>query len=50
MSGKSNVIWWLERHGFAADDDRVNRLFAAAKNADRVLTDAELRTLATTTG
>lgn len=50
MSGKSNVIWWLERHGFAADDDRVNRLFAAAKNADRVLTDAELRTLATAAG
>jgi 2-isopropylmalate synthase len=46
MSGKSNVIWWLERHGFAADEARVNRLFAAAKASDRVLTEAELRDLA----
>ena len=47
MSGKSNVVWWLERHGFAADEARVNRLFAAAKSSDRVLTEAELRELAT---
>lgn len=46
MSGKSNVIWWLERHGYAADDARVDRLFSAAKSADRVLSDAELTALA----
>jgi 2-isopropylmalate synthase len=46
MSGKSNVIWWLERHGYEADDARVNRIFTAAKNADRVLTDGELGALA----
>jgi 2-isopropylmalate synthase len=46
MSGKSNVVWWLERHGFVADETRVNRIFAAAKAADRVLTDAELGELA----
>jgi 2-isopropylmalate synthase len=47
MSGKSNVVWWLERHGFSADEARVNRIFSAAKSAERVLTDAELRELAT---
>jgi 2-isopropylmalate synthase len=47
LSGKSNVVWWLEKHGFPADDVRVSRLFAAAKAADRVLTDGELRELAT---
>jgi 2-isopropylmalate synthase len=46
MSGKSNVIWWLERHGFAADENRVSRIFAAAKASDRVLTDGELSELA----
>jgi 2-isopropylmalate synthase len=46
MSGKSNVIWWLERHGFPADEARVTRIFAAAKASDRVLTEPELRELA----
>ena len=46
MSGKSNVIWWLERHGYAADEGRVSRIFAAAKASDRVLTDGELAELA----
>jgi 2-isopropylmalate synthase len=47
MSGKSNVVWWLERHGFPSDEARVNRIFSAAKAAERVLTEAELRALAT---
>jgi len=46
MSGKSNVVWWLEKNGFVPDDARVSRIFAAAKSADRVLTDRELRELA----
>jgi 2-isopropylmalate synthase len=46
MSGKSNVIWWLEHHGFEADEARVTRIFAAAKASDRVLTEPELRELA----
>jgi 2-isopropylmalate synthase len=46
MSGKSNVVWWLEHNGYAADEDRVNRIFSAAKSSDRVLTDAELTELA----
>jgi 2-isopropylmalate synthase len=46
MSGKSNVIWWLEHHGYPADEARVSRIFAAAKASDRVLDDDELKELA----
>ena len=42
MSGKSNVIYWLERRGIAPSDDLVERIFARAKQADRVLTDPEI--------
>jgi len=45
MSGKSNVLFWLERHGIAATDALVNRIFDAAKQSARVLTDAELQAL-----
>ena len=50
MSGKSNVVWWLEHHGYEATEDRVDRLFAAAKNSDRVLADEVLKELAEETG
>src|SRR5882757_6758479 len=42
MSGKSNVHFWLERHGIAATDDVVDRVFARAKSSDHTLTDAEI--------
>ena len=42
MSGKSNVIFWLERHGVEPTDELVERIFARAKQADRVLTEAEI--------
>ena len=42
MSGKSNVIFWLERHGIEPTDELVERIFARAKQADRVLTEAEI--------
>jgi len=42
MSGKSNVIYWLEKRGLAATDDLVERIFAAAKQSDRLLTEEEL--------
>ncbi|MBM3751923.1 MAG: 2-isopropylmalate synthase [Acidimicrobiia bacterium] len=45
MSGKSNVVYWLERHGLAADEARVERIFAVAKKARRVLTESEMRAL-----
>ena len=45
MSGKSNVLFWLERHGIPADDSLVNRIFDAAKQSSRVLTEAEVQAL-----
>jgi len=45
MSGKSNVIYWLARHQIPANDSLVNRIFDAAKQSPRVLTDDEVRAL-----
>src|SRR6478736_9973663 len=30
MSGKSNVVFWLERHGYTASDELVDRIFTLA--------------------
>ena len=45
MSGKSNVLFWLEKHGKPTDDATVNRIFDAAKQSARVLTDTEVLAL-----
>ena len=42
MSGKSNVLFWLDRHGIAANDDLVDRIYKRAKASDRLLTEAEI--------
>jgi 2-isopropylmalate synthase len=42
MSGKSNVQFWLERHGIPVNDELVNRIYQRAKESDRMLTDAEI--------
>jgi 2-isopropylmalate synthase len=42
MSGKSNVVFWLEKRGLPASDDVVERLFARAKASTCVLTEAEI--------
>jgi 2-isopropylmalate synthase len=42
MSGRSNVVFWLERHGLDATDERVDRIFAKAKAAASVLTETEI--------
>lgn len=42
MSGKSNVIYWLEKRGITPTNDLVEKIFARAKKADRLLTDAEI--------
>ena len=42
MSGKSNVIYWLERRGIAPSDDMVDRIFQRAKASDRCLTEEEI--------
>ncbi|MFL6229040.1 MAG: LeuA family protein [Pyrinomonadaceae bacterium] len=45
MSGKSNVIYWLESRGLDATDERVARIYDRAKGAQGVLTEDEVRQL-----
>jgi isopropylmalate/homocitrate/citramalate synthase len=45
MSGKSNVIYWLESRGFDAADERVQRIFDHAKSAHGVLSEEEVMQL-----
>ena len=45
MSGKSNVIYWLENQGFEPTEERVDRIFSAAKKSRRLLNDGEIRAL-----
>src|SRR6202140_2145208 len=47
MSGKSNVLFWLGKHRIPADDATVTRIFDAAKQSPRVLSDAEVLALCT---
>jgi 2-isopropylmalate synthase len=42
MSGKSNVLFWLERHGIPASDDVVDRIYVRAKSSDHTLSEAEI--------
>jgi 2-isopropylmalate synthase len=45
MSGRSNVLYWLEKRGMAADDEVVDRILTAAKQSERVLTEEEVLAL-----
>src|SRR5215469_2769850 len=42
MSGKSNVLFWLERRGIEATDDIVDRIYQRAKQSDHTLTEEEI--------
>ena len=42
MSGKSNVIYWLEKRGIEANEERVTRIYERAKQASAVLADDEI--------
>ncbi len=42
MSGKSNVIFWLERKGIEPTQERVEKLFSHAKQCNATLTDEEI--------
>ena len=42
MSGKSNVLFWLERHGIAPTNGVVDRIYERAKQSDHTLTEAEI--------
>jgi 2-isopropylmalate synthase len=43
MSGKSNVVFWLQSRGLPVTDAIVERIFARAKRSTCVLSDAEIR-------
>jgi 2-isopropylmalate synthase len=45
MSGRSNVIFWLEKRGISPSDELVDRVFAAAKKATRTMTEEEILAL-----
>jgi isopropylmalate/homocitrate/citramalate synthase len=42
MSGKSNVLFWLERRGIPAADEVVDRVYQKAKQSDHTLTEEEI--------
>src|SRR5579863_1196926 len=42
MSGKSNILFWLDRRGMNAGDDVVVRIYQRAKSSNRCLTDSEI--------
>jgi 2-isopropylmalate synthase len=42
MSGKSNVLFWLDRRGIAASDDVVDSIYQRAKASDHTLSEAEI--------
>lgn len=42
LSGRSNVIFWLERRDIPVTDTLLDAIFSAAKKSDRVLTDEEI--------
>ncbi len=42
MSGKSNVLFWLERRGIPASEEVVERIYQRAKASDHTLSDAEI--------
>jgi len=43
LSGKSNVVFWLESRGLPATEEIVERIFAAAKASNRTLTHEQVR-------
>lgn len=42
MSGKSNVLYWLEHRGIAATDELVDRIYRRAKTSDHTLSESEV--------
>lgn len=49
LSGRSNVIYWLEKRSITASDELVDRIFAAAKQAQRIMTEEEIQTIIAST-
>ena len=45
MSGKSNVVFWLEAHGYDTNEALVDAVFEAGKNARKMLKDDEIEAI-----
>jgi 2-isopropylmalate synthase len=45
MSGRSNVDFWLETHGYTSTPELIEHILKAAKESPRVLTDEEIHGL-----
>ena len=45
LSGRSNVVFWLERRNLPATDEIIDRVFAAAKASRRTLTHAQVQAI-----
>lgn len=46
MCGLSNVVCWLDEHGYPQEEALAKAIFARAKSSDRLLTDEELHGVA----
>ncbi|HJL64374.1 MAG TPA: hypothetical protein QGF70_02190, partial [Candidatus Thalassarchaeaceae archaeon] len=42
MSGRSNIIWWLQQNEYDVEDDLVAHLFEVAKSQRRLMSDEEV--------
>jgi 2-isopropylmalate synthase len=45
MSGKSNVVYWLESRGVAPESDLVEEIFGSCKQRDRLMTDGDIHAI-----
>jgi 2-isopropylmalate synthase len=45
LSGRSNVIHWLEKRSIPATEELIDRIFEAAKQSSRVLTDKDIQAI-----
>ena len=43
MSGRSNIVFWLEKNGYQPDEKLVNHLFEVAKSQRRLMADEEVK-------
>ncbi|RME78308.1 MAG: 2-isopropylmalate synthase [Planctomycetota bacterium] len=48
MSGKSNIIFWLEKQGIEPKEELVEKIFDKAKQSNRLLTDEEILSIINT--
>ncbi len=44
MSGRSNIVWWLQQNNIEASDELVAHLFEVAKSQRRLMDDDEVLT------